>query len=137
VAANDGMLHAFETDPDNNPYYQEAGIGTIGTDDDKFTGSLSLDPVDGEGAERWAYVPALVFPTMKRLAESTYSTNHRFLVDGSPVIADVCFGHTATSPCASADDWHTILVAGLNKGGRGYYALDITDPDNPKSLWEL
>ena len=25
--------------------------------------------------------------------------------------------------------WKTILVAGLNKGGRGYYALDITQPD--------
>jgi type IV pilus assembly protein PilY1 len=29
------------------------------------------------------------------------------------------------------------LVAGLNAGGRGYYALDVTDPTNPKGLWEL
>jgi type IV pilus assembly protein PilY1 len=28
-------------------------------------------------------------------------------------------------------------VAGLNGGGRGYYALDITDPDAPKLLWEF
>jgi type IV pilus assembly protein PilY1 len=33
--------------------------------------------------------------------------------------------------------WKTILVAGLNKGGRAYYALDITDPNNPKALWEF
>ena len=33
--------------------------------------------------------------------------------------------------------WKTILVGGLNKGGRAYYALDITDPVNPKALWEF
>jgi type IV pilus assembly protein PilY1 len=28
-------------------------------------------------------------------------------------------------------------VGGLNAGGRGYYALDVTDPANPKGLWEF
>ena len=28
AAANDGMLHAFETDVNNNPYFQTAGIAT-------------------------------------------------------------------------------------------------------------
>jgi len=28
-------------------------------------------------------------------------------------------------------------VGGLNAGGKGYYALDVTDPDSPKSLWEF
>jgi type IV pilus assembly protein PilY1 len=138
AAANDGMLHAFATDPDNIPYFQDAGIGTSDdSTDDTFTGTLDLDPVSGEGSENWAYVPSLVFPTLKRLAENTYGTNHRFSVDGSPVVADVCFGHTTATPCAAATDWKTVLVGGLNAGGRGFYALDITDPQNPKGLWEL
>lgn len=137
AAANDGMLHAFETDPDNNPYYQTAGIGTTATSDDTFTGSLNTSPTSGEGAERWAYIPSMVFPTLKRLAELTYGTNHRYLVDGSPVVGDVCFGHTTATPCASVSNWKTVIVGGLNAGGRGYYALDITDPLNPKGLWEL
>jgi len=33
--------------------------------------------------------------------------------------------------------WKTILVGGLNKGGKSYYALDITDPADPKTLWEF
>ena len=33
--------------------------------------------------------------------------------------------------------WRTLLVGGLGAGGRAYYALDITDPDNPKALWEF
>lgn len=43
-----------------------------------------------------------------------------------------------TNPGASPDPvWKTILVGGLNAGGRGYYALDITDPVAPKALWEF
>jgi len=33
--------------------------------------------------------------------------------------------------------WRTILVGGLNAGGRGYYALDVTNPSSPKALWEI
>ena len=135
AAANDGMLHAFETDPDNIPYYQTAGISTTITSDDTFTGTLNTNPASGEGAERWAYVPSMVLANLKQLAESPYT--HRYYVDGSPAVGDVCFGHTAGSPCASQANWRTILVAGLNAGGRGYYALDISDPDNPKALWEF
>lgn len=135
VASNEGMLHAFETDPDNNPYYQTAGIGTTITSDDTFTGTLSTSPTAGEGSERWAYVPSMVMKDMKRLADSPYS--HRFYTDGSPVVGDVCFGHTTAVPCSAQSNWRTILVAGLNAGGRGYYALDVTDPLNPKALWEI
>ena len=135
VAANDGMLHAFETDPDNVPYYQTAGIATTTTTDDAFTGTLNTSPVSGEGSERWAYVPGMVLPELKKLANEPYI--HEYTTDGSPVIGDICFGHTTSTPCASQSNWHTILVAGLNAGGRGYYALDVTDPQNPKALWEL
>ena len=33
--------------------------------------------------------------------------------------------------------WRTILVGGLNAGGRGFYALDITNPRAPRALWEF
>lgn len=135
VASNEGMLHAFESDPDNNPYYQTAGIGTAITSDDTFTGTLSTSPTGGEGSERWAYIPNLVMKDMKRLADSPYT--HRYYTDGSPVVGDICFGHTTAVPCSAQSNWRTILVAGLNAGGRGYYALDVTDPNNPKGLWEI
>ena len=80
-----------------------------------------------DGAERWAYVPKLLHPTLYRLADKFYATRHQFYVDGSPAVGDVFF----------AGAWHTILVGGFNVGGRGYYALDITDPANPKALWEF
>jgi len=79
------------------------------------------------GDEAWAYVPKLLLPTLYRLADKFYATKHNYYVDGSPTVGDVYFGGA----------WHTILVGGFNGGARGYYALDITDPANPKALWEF
>lgn len=81
------------------------------------------------GAEMWAYVPRMLFPDLYKLAGTNYGSAHRYYVDGSPITMDVFFSSTST--------WKTILVGGLNSGGRGYYALDVTDPNNPKGLWEV
>jgi len=43
----------------------------------------------------------------------------------------------ADSAGSTTGAWKTLLVGGLNKGGRGFYALDITDPANPVGLWEI
>ena len=109
AAANDGMLHAFAVT---------------------------------DGAEKWAFVPSFVMSKMYRLADYNYSSNHIFLTDGSPTVADVCSElasklDASVPGCRSKNDWNTILVAGLNKGGCGYYALDVTDPATPKGLWEF
>ena len=79
------------------------------------------------GTELWAYVPSASMGQMWRLADQNY--DHRFYVDATPNVSDVYD--------ATAGRWRTILVAGLGAGGRGYYALDVTDPDNPVSLWEF
>jgi type IV pilus assembly protein PilY1 len=67
------------------------------------------------GAEVFAYIPGAVFPNLKLLAEPTYQ--HSYYVDGSPTYGDVFYDAA----------WHTVLVGGLNKGGQGVYALDITN----------
>jgi len=91
------------------------------------------------GTERWAYVPTFVMKNMWRLADRNYGNNHRYFVDGSPTLADICASRDADNRqlCASSSDWKTILVGGLNKGGCGYYALDVTNPAAPKGLWEF
>lgn len=93
AAANDGMLHAFNSDT---------------------------------GAESWAYIPTPMLPKLFKLADKNYSAQHRYFVDGTPVVGDVYDG-----------GWKTILVGGYNGGGRGYYALDVTNPASPKALWEF
>lgn len=81
------------------------------------------------GTEAWAFIPTMVLPNLYRLADEKYADLHRFYVDGTPVAADIY------DPVGSS--WKTIVVGGLNNGGTGYYALDITDPAAPKGLWEF
>jgi type IV pilus assembly protein PilY1 len=84
------------------------------------------------GKEKFAFIPGAVFHNLRLLTQPNYT--HAFYVDGSPTMGDVFYD----------DDWHTILVGGLNKGGQGIYALDITNPSlftegNAASLvrWEF
>jgi type IV pilus assembly protein PilY1 len=79
------------------------------------------------GEELWAYAPRITMKKLYAQASTTYATSHQFTVDGSPEVADVKIDGR----------WRAVLVAGLNAGGRGYYALDVTDPANPEALWEL
>ncbi|CAB1063883.1 Type IV fimbrial biogenesis protein PilY1, partial [Olavius sp. associated proteobacterium Delta 1] len=67
------------------------------------------------GDERFAYVPNLVFGNLTSLIDPEYS--HKYYVDLSPAIRDITIGGLAK----------TYLVGGLGKGGKGYYALDVTD----------
>jgi type IV pilus assembly protein PilY1 len=86
------------------------------------------------GAERWAYVPSTVIPNMWKLADFNYASQHVNFVNGTPLVSDIC---TANCTDASSAVWKTILVGGLNAGGRGYYALDVTNPASPQLLWEF
>jgi type IV pilus assembly protein PilY1 len=79
------------------------------------------------GSETWAFIPRQVAPEMWRLADEGYASKHRYYVDGSPTFMDIWDGSS----------WRTILVGGLNAGGRGFYALDVTVPSDPKALWEI
>jgi type IV pilus assembly protein PilY1 len=82
------------------------------------------------GRERWAYVPYTVFVNLPRL---TAGNSLQPMLDSTPVARDVFVG----------GQWRTLLVGALGLGGRGVYALDITDPDaseadpGAKVLWEF
>jgi len=92
----------------------------------------AIDAADGD--EKWAYIPAQLIPELYQLADKNYKNQHRFFADGTPSVGEICVSNCAN---AGAAVWKTILVAGFNKGGRGYYALDITDPAAPAALWEF
>jgi type IV pilus assembly protein PilY1 len=109
VAANDGMLHAFY-----------AGTSTSDTQG---------------GVERWGFIPTTVLPNLYKLADNNYKDVRTYFVDGTPTVGDVL--DTSASATSPNYGWKTILVGGFNAGGKGYYALDITDPGNPKGLWEF
>lgn len=81
------------------------------------------------GVEKFAFVPTAVFSKLNKLTGHNYT--HEYYVDGTPVIADAYDGTS----------WRTILVGTLRAGGKGLFALDVTDVGKvgggPKLLWEL
>lgn len=88
-----------------------------------------------DGNELWAFIPTPVIANLANLADKEYGANyHTNYVNGSPVVTDICI-----SGCAGTGAvWRTILISGLNGGGRGYFALDVTDPQSPPTLlWEF
>lgn len=116
VGANDGMLHAFAAPaPD--------------CDFSDLTNVTCVYDANG-GKERWAYVPRAVYANLGNLTAQDFS--YVPTVDARPTTLDVFF---------EGDDlWHTVLVGGVGLGGRGIYALDVTDPtafDATDVLWEF
>lgn len=91
--------------------------------------------------EMWAMVPPAVMPKLL----SVYPSGHTLMLDGAPVVKDVVLDRTSTQ-LGDATRWHTMLVAGYGSGAQGYFAVDITDPDNrtpvvagggPQFRWQL
>jgi len=89
------------------------------------------------GKETLAYVPSQLlsntrYKGLHALTEPGY--DHEFYVDLTPTVSDVYYG----------GNWHTVLIGGLRGGGKGYFALDITNPTGFTSsrasnnvLWEF
>jgi len=85
-------------------------------------------PVATAGTENWAYMPKFVMPGVYQLADTAYANAHRFMPMGARRSA------TCRPP---RGDLETIRRRRRQRRCRGFYALDITDPKNPKGLWNL
>ncbi len=98
---------------------------------------------DATGSEAWAFVPGALYRADDTgLGALAYQDGalppfrHHYYVDSTPRVVDVRFG---------AGDWRSLLVGGLGKGGRSYYAIDVTRPSDftteadvaKKVLWEF
>jgi type IV pilus assembly protein PilY1 len=110
AAANDGMLHCFDA---------------------------------SNGQELWTYIPYNLLPHLKWLADPAYC--HTYYVDLTSNVWDIKL----------ASGWKSVLVGGMRIGGTpinvdtdnngttdttlrsALFALDVTDPNNPKVLWEI
>ena len=89
------------------------------------------------GEELWGYIPPNVLGNLEKIPSSkANSTNAIYGIDGSPVVKDIYFDDT---PNDSTDNprWRTVLLGALGAGGKGLYALDITNPNSPKHLFAI
>lgn len=155
VGSNDGMLHAINaTGTAPAPSTAEScntttvvststscsGVSTT-TSAPVTTCSKPIMPCTNCGAERWAYVPSMLINKLKTLAynptDGALPFAHDYFVDGQIFISNITISGAS----------HRVLVGGLGSGGKGLYALDITNSSGltatseadvaSKILWEI
>lgn len=103
-------------------YGEGQGVIYVGSNDGMLHAFNAGDTREGE--ELFAFVPSFVYPNLRELANPEY--HHKFYVDGTPFTQRI-------------HEDLVLLVGGLGKGGKGIYALDISDPhgfDQNDVLWE-
>jgi len=95
---------------ESSPYFHSGTVYTAGNDG-------MLHAFNSQtGDERFAYIPNLVFGNLHNLVDPSYT--HRFYVNLTPEVEDVSLSGVNRA----------LLVGGLGKGGKGYYALDVKEP---------
>jgi type IV pilus assembly protein PilY1 len=102
-----------------------------------FVHMFKDDETNNEVSESWAFIPSALFDIIEPLREQ--QTGKEYGMDG-PI--SVYFNEKSSNTDSTTDG---IIDAsngdevwaffGMRRGGKNYYALNITDPDNPKQLW--
>lgn len=115
------LYSKFQTD-----FQDRAEVVYVGANDGMLHG------FDGStGREVFAYVPNMILDSSKNYSSKLNEFSspfyyHNYYVDLSVRLNDV---YTRRNASATGKSWNTVLVGGLGAGGKGYFALDVTDPD--------
>lgn len=89
-----------------------------------------------DGRESWAVIPREIIPILDRLRANTAGIPvHPTGTDGSPAAYTVDMNFDGN--IISSDGDIAYAYFGLRRGGKTYYAFDVSDPDSPKLLWTL
>ena len=122
AGTNDGYLHAF---------------GEVSWDETLTSGTDTFSMTKAVASELWSFIPTDILPYLNYLTVG--GNAHRFTVDGAPLFYHLDIpasgkisGNSMVDPGERA-----VLIFGLRKGGRSFYALDVSDPMNPKMAWAL
>ena len=124
VGTNAGMLHAIK-----------ASVKDTDTD---------------RGTEVFAYIPGGLYQGVNGVPIQTGLQHrgdpdftHKNMVDGPIGVFDIDLGKTPGG--SGTPDWRSVLVGAMGKGGKGYFAIDVTDPSAfstetaaaTKVMWEF
>lgn len=107
----------------------------------------SIDTTEGE--EQWAFMPKSLLDNIRLFYNQTPSNEHMYGIDGpiTPWLVD-WNGNGKIEKYSNTkdnnedglkdtnDDDKAYLFFGLRRGGKAYYALDVTEPDKPLLKWK-
>lgn len=85
------------------------------------------------GEEIWAFMPRTSMAAQRILRSNATGTKHPYTFDGAPVAFIQDVNHNGTIEPGDK----VYVYVGLRRGGKAYYALDVTDPENPQLMWTI
>ncbi len=91
-----------------------------------------------DGVEKWAFVPKEFYGRFKRLRDNlpaiTAVSPKPYFADGPVGIYQQDLNNDGRLIAADGDKVYVFMA--MRRGGRMIYALDVSDPDSPKFLWQ-
>ena len=127
---NYGSIGAY-TDPSNPAIYV-----AVATNDGMLRMIRNTNTGGSEsGQEVWAFMPRKAMGAQKILRANSTGVKHPYTVDGAPVafMQDRNFDGSIIA----SDGDKVYLYVGMRRGGKAYYAFDITYPENPRLMWTI
>lgn len=118
VATNEGYIHAIynKTCPTSGAACDETG----------------------SGVEQWAFMPGTALKNAKTFFENKPDKKHYYGVDGGLQVWQYDANKDGKIRAGNgANDDKIYLFIALRRGGNEYYALDISDPAQPKLAWHI
>jgi type IV pilus assembly protein PilY1 len=87
------------------------------------------------GEEAWAFMPRKSMAAQKVLRANGTGMKHPYTLDGAPVA--FVWDKNFDGNIVANDGDRVFLYVGMRRGGKAYYALDVTNPESPRLMWMI
>jgi type IV pilus assembly protein PilY1 len=87
------------------------------------------------GEEVWAFMPRKAMEAQKVLRANGTGMTHPYTVDGAPVA--FMQDRNRDGSIIASDGDKVYLYVGMRRGGKAYYAFDVTNPESPTLMWTI
>jgi type IV pilus assembly protein PilY1 len=87
------------------------------------------------GEEVWAFMPRKSMAAQKILRANGTGMKHPYTLDGAPVA--FIWDKNFDGNIVANDGDRVFLYVGMRRGGKAYYALDVTNPESPRLMWTI
>ncbi len=97
----------------------------------------AIDSNKDNPQERFAFIPEALLPNIYDYYINSNEYGKSYGMDGPLSYYLDEADNTGEIKSVVDDNDHAYLYAGMRRGGRNYYALDVSDRDNPEFMWQI
>ncbi|MBK7521447.1 MAG: hypothetical protein IPI75_15175 [Gammaproteobacteria bacterium] len=90
---------------------------------------------NSDGQEDWAFFPKELAAVLEKRRDNQGGAPNVYGIDSPLIFYSKDLNNDGTIDSTAGDKLYVYF--GLRRGGKAYYALDISNPDNPVFLWQI